>query len=167
MGDGGVAYQKARGALDEGEDVPVAEAAGLPDTPGEDQGKCNFIELNAGPVGSTVDPEILGKAAVGSLRAGEVDECAARCIDAAAGQQGGRGLHHVACPDKVVAAEVVVAFGLSPGDGGGGDKCTGVGLVFMGQQDVVAGLHQQAAVAGFGRQPIRAGGALPLLQEAG
>jgi len=37
----------------------------------------------------------------------------------------------------------------------------------MGQQDVVAGLHEQATVAGLGGQAVRAGGALPLLQEAG
>jgi hypothetical protein len=37
----------------------------------------------------------------------------------------------------------------------------------MGQQDVVAGLHELAAVAGFGGQAVGAGGALPLLEEAG
>ena len=37
----------------------------------------------------------------------------------------------------------------------------------MGQQDVVAGLHEQAAVAGLEGEAIGTGGALPVFEEAG
>src|SRR5271165_7014843 len=92
VGDGRILDQKASGPLDEGKDVPVAEAAGFPDAPGEDEREGYFVELYAGPVGSAVDPEVLGEAAIGTLGAGEIHQSAASGVDAAAGQQRRGGL---------------------------------------------------------------------------
>ena len=144
----------------------LGEAVGLPEAPGEDDGEGDLVELEAAPVGGAVDPEILGKAAVGLLRAGEIDEGAARGLTAAAGQQCGCGLHHVARPHQVIAAEIVVALGLAPGDGGRSDEGAGEGLVLVGEENVVAGAHQLAAVAGVGCEPLGIGDAMPLLDEA-
>ncbi len=138
----------------------------LPETPREDDGEGDFVELDAGPVGGAVDPEVLGEAAVGALGAGEVDEGAESGVGAAAGEKGGRGLDHVAGPDEVVAAEVGVALGGSPGDGGGGDEGSGVGLVLVGEEDVVADAHEAAAVGGGGGETLGRGGATPLDEEA-
>ena len=148
LGDGGVADEEGGGALDEGEDVEAAEAIQLPETPGEDDGEGDLVELDAGPVGGSVDPEVLGEAAVRALGAGEVDERAEGGVGATAGKQRGGGLDHVASPDEVIAAEVGVALGGSPGDGGGGDEGAGVGLVFVGEDDVVADAEEAAAVGG-------------------
>ena len=65
-----------------------------------------------------------------------------------------------------ISAEVVVALHLSPGDGRGGHESAGIALVFMGEENVVAGAHQASAVAGLGRQPLGVGRALPLLDKA-
>ncbi len=166
LGDGGVADEEGGGALDEGEDVEAAEAVELPETPGENDGEGDLVELDAGPVGGAVDPEVLGEAAVGALGAGEVDEGAEGGIGAAAGEEGGGGLDHVAGPDEVIAAEVVVAFGGSPGDGGGGDEGSGVGLVLVGEDDVVADAHEAAAIGGGGGEALGGVGAEPLDDEA-
>ena len=150
LGYRGVADEEGCGALDEGEDVEVAEAVELPESPGEHDGEGYLVELDAGPVGGSVDPEVLGEAAVGPLGAGQVDEGAEGGLGAAAGEESGGGLDHVAGPDEVVAAEVGVALGGAPGDGGRGDEGSGVGLVLVGEEDVVADAHQLAAVGGGG-----------------
>ena len=154
LGDRGVADEEGGGAFDEGEDVEVAEAVELPETPGEDDGEGDLVELDAGPVGGSVDPEVLGEAAVGALGAGEIDESAESGVDASAGEESGGGLDHVAGPDEVVAAEVVVGLGGTPGDGGGGDEGAGVGLVLVGEDDVVADAHEAAAVGGGGGEAL-------------
>ena len=57
----------------------------------EHDGEGDFIELDAGPVGGTVDPEVLGEAAVGTLGAGEVDEGAKGRVGTVAGEEGESG----------------------------------------------------------------------------
>src|SRR5580658_2556097 len=161
-----VADEEAGGACDEGNDVEAAEGVELPETPGEDDGERDLVKLNAGPVGRAVDPEVLREAAVRVLRAGEVDESAESCLGAAAGEQSGRGLDHVARPDEMIAAEIVVGLGGSPGDGGGGDEGAGVGLVLVGEDDVVRDAHKTAAVSRCRDETLGRGGAMPLLDEA-
>ena len=124
---------------------------GFPETPGEDDRESDFIELLAAPVGGSVDPEVLRKAAVGLLSTGEIDQRAACRLGTAAGEHGGGRLHHVARPHEMIAAHVVVAAILSPGDGGGGNKGSGVGLVLVRQKHVVAGAH--AACRHLARAP--------------
>src|SRR5580704_9969359 len=166
LGDGGVLDEEGGGALDEGNDVEVAEGVELGKTPRKHDGEGHFVELDAGPVGGAVDPEVLGEAAVGTLGAGEVDEGAKGRVGTVAGEEGSGGLNHVAGPDEVVATEVRVAFGGSPGDGGGGDEGSGIGLVLVGEEGVVADAHEGAAVGGSGDQTLRRGGAAPLNEEA-
>ena len=83
--DRSVAHKERRGSRDEGDDVEVAEAVELPEPPGEDDREGDLVELNAGPVGRSVDPEVLSKASVRMLRASEVNERAAGGVDASAG----------------------------------------------------------------------------------
>src|SRR5581483_7669952 len=161
-----VADKEAGGAGDEWNDVKAAESAHLPESPGKDDGERDLVKLNARPVGCAVDPEVLREAAIGMLGAGEIDERAQRCLRAAAGEQRARGLNHVARPDQVIAAEVVVGLGGPPWDGGGGDEGAGVDLVLMREDDVMRDAHQAAAIGGGGGEALRAGGAMPLLDEA-
>ena len=165
--DGRVANQEGGGALDEGENVEVAEGIELPQAPCEDDGKGDLVELNAGPVGLAVDPEILRKATVGLLRTSQVGERAQGGFSTAAGHQSRRSLHHVARPHQVVAAKVVVTLGIAPGDGGGRDEGAGKGLILVRQDNVVADLQQASVVAGVTRHVPRCCGAMPLLDEAG
>ena len=164
--DGSVADEEAGGAGDERDNVKAAEGVDLPETPRKDDGERDLIELNAGPVGRAVDPEVLREAAVWVLRAGQVDERAESRFRAAAGEQSGRGLDHVARPDEMIAAEVVVGLGGAPGDGCGGDEGAGVDLVFMREDDVVRDAHKAAAVGRGGGEALGRGGAVPLLDEA-
>ena len=129
-------------------------------------GESDLVELNTGPVGRSVDPKVLGESAIRTLGTGQVDQCAAGGVRASAGEQRGGGLHHVARPDQVITAEVVVALGRSPGNRSGGDECTGVGLVLVGQDDIVADAHQAAAVGRCLGQRLGRVGAEPLLDEA-
>ena len=74
---------------------------------------------------------------------------------------------HVAGPDEMVAAQVVVALGLAPGDAHRSDDRTGIGFIFVGEQQLAAAAIKRAGVAGvfLERQEIL-GGARPLLEEA-
>ena len=128
--------------------------------------KGDLVELNAPPVGGSVDPEVLRKAAIRLLRAGQVHQGPAGRIYATAGQQRGGALHHVAGPDKVVPAHIIVAFVLAPGNGGGGDEGAGIVLVLVGQNNVLTHLQQPAGIHGGALQGFRRGGPMPLLVEA-
>ncbi len=164
--DRSIANEERRGVADEAEDIEVAEAIELPQTPREDDGKRYFVKLDAGPVRRSIDPEVLREATVRMLRTGEVDQRAASGVDASASQQCGCGLHHVPRPDEVIAAEIVIGLRGSPRDRRRGDKRAGVGLVLMREDDVV-GDASQLAVVGRGRgQPLRRDSAMPLLDEA-
>src|SRR6185437_4384472 len=115
---------------------------------GKDDGKGDLIELDTRPVGGAVDPEVLGETAVGSLGAGEVDKSAKSSLCAVTCKQRRRGLNHVARPDEVITAEVGVSFGSPPGNGGRGDKSSGVSLVFVRKDDVMADVGEPAAIGG-------------------
>ena len=161
-----VAAEKRCCVGDEGQNVEAAEAIELPEPPREHDGESDFVELNSGPVGSAVNPEILREAAVGALRTREVDQGAASGFDAAAREQRRRRLHHVARPDEVIAAEVIVGFGVAPGDRRRSDECAGVRLVFMREDDVVRNAHELAAVSRNGGKARGGFSAVPLLDEA-
>ena len=66
----------------------------------------------------------------------------------------------------MVAAEIGIALGGSPGDRGRGDKRAGVGLVFVGEDDVVADVGEPAAIGGRGGDELGRIDAQPLLDEA-
>jgi hypothetical protein len=64
LGDRGITDEEGGCMLDEWEDVEVAEAVELPQAPGKDDRKRNLVQLDARPVGGSVDPEILREAAI-------------------------------------------------------------------------------------------------------
>ena len=113
----------------------------LPQAPGQQDREGDLIQLNALPVGPAIDPEILIEAAVLALRHRQIDERAQRRAHVADGQQGGGGLHHVARPHQVVAAELVVAFFIAPGNAEGSDHRAGVRLVLVRQQEIDTALE--------------------------
>ncbi len=92
VGDGGMAHQEARGSFDKGKDLQRVESIRLPQAPGQDDGKRNLVELDSAPIGGSIDPEILRKASVGLLRAGQVYQRAPGRFSSPAGQQRTRGL---------------------------------------------------------------------------
>src|ERR1700753_15003 len=109
--------QEPRCTLHKREDVEFSQTVQLPQAPCQDDGKSDFIQLNTRPIRSAVDPEVLRKTAVWFLGAGEVHQGPPCRIDAIAGQKCGGTLHHVTGPHQVVAAYILIAFVLSPGDG--------------------------------------------------
>ena len=160
-----IAHQKARRPRHKGADIEVAQPVQLPQTPGQDHRKRDLIQLNARPVRRPIDPEILRKAAVRVLRAGQVHQRAACGVNAAAGQQRRRRLHHVTRPHQVVPAQIVIGLGIAPRNRSRSDKGAGVRLVLMRQNDVVRNARQPAAVARYRGQSLRAQRTVPLLDE--
>ena len=108
------AHQAPRCTLNERKNRQIAQPVPFPQSPCQDQRKRHLVQLLAGPIGSAVNPEVLRKAAIGQLRACEVHQRSPRRLDASAGQQRRRRLHHVTRPHQVVAAQVVVTLHLAP-----------------------------------------------------
>src|SRR5208282_4822213 len=148
--------------------IEVPKRAVFVHAPRERDRKRNFVELNSVPVRLAVDPEILRKAAVRTLRAREVDEGAQGGGVVAGGGQAGDAVDHVAGPDEMITAEVVVALGLAPGDAERSDQRAGIGFVLVGEQQLTSAAIERAAVAGkFVERSDVAACALPLLEKAG
>src|ERR1700734_831675 len=85
LGDWSVTHQKSGGALHEREDVEVSQAVQLPKAPRQDEREGDLVELNAIPVGGSINPKVLCKTAVLLLRTGEVHKGPAGSVYAAAG----------------------------------------------------------------------------------
>src|SRR5215469_1212412 len=163
---GRMLHQKARGALNERKNVHLAKGISLPKSPCKDDREGNLVELNARPVRPAIHPKILRKPAVGLLGAGQVHQGAPRSFRTPTGKKSRCRLHHIASPYEVIATQVIVAVSLSPRDGRRCNKGARKGLVFVSQQNVVAGPHQFASVARLGREPLRVLYAMPLADEA-
>ena len=148
--------------------IEILEPGVLVQPPRQHDRKRDFVELNAGPIRLAVDPEILRKAAVGMLRAREIDQRAHRGGDVAGGGQAGHAVDQVAGPDQVISAELFVALDLAPRDAERGDHRAGIGLVLVGEEQFAAAAIERAAVAGelIERNDMTAR-AMPLLEEAG
>ena len=54
------------------------------------------------------------------------------------GQECGRALHQVACPDQMITAQIVVVLCLAPRDAHRRHQGALKGFVFMGEQDAAA-----------------------------
>src|SRR5215472_5055877 len=133
---GTLANQVGAGANDGDVGIELAKGLRLPQAPGQDDWKGNFVELYTGPVRMAVDPEVLVEAAVLSLSDGEVNHGAQRSGGVAGGHERAGALHHVARPDQVVAAQLVVALVLTPGNAEAGDHRARIELVLVRQQEV-------------------------------
>ena len=110
----------------------------LVQAPGQQYRSGDFVELQAGPIGAAINPAILRETAIRPLKRRQPDQGAERRAGLAGGQERGRALHQVSGPDQMIAAQVVVAFGLTPGDAHGGDQRALKDFVFMGQQHATA-----------------------------
>src|ERR1700722_16004487 len=141
--------------------IEILEPGALVQPPRQHDRKRDFVELNA------VDPEILRKAAVRTLRACEINESAQRGGDVSRGGQTAHAVDHVARPDEMIAAEVLVALGLAPRDAERSDERAGIGLVFMGEQQLGSAAIESAVVAGeFIERNDMTARAMPLLEES-
>ncbi len=87
----------------------------------QQNGERGFVHLDAAPVGTSVEPEILRPVARGFLRGLQVAQDADRIGDRSGGQQRASGFDQVARPDQMVAAEIFIAFVESPGNREAGD----------------------------------------------
>ncbi len=160
-----ILHQEGRRSLHKRKDAKRSQHSALPQPPRQHDREGLFIQLNAMPVRRAVDPEVLRKASIRTLRAGQVHQRAQRRIFLAAGQQRRRRLHHVPRPHQVIAAKVVIAPRGSPRNRRRGDKRARIRLVFMRQQHVMADPRQPALVRRLLRQPLRRRRPSPLQQE--
>ena len=101
----------------------------------QQDGEGSFVHLDAAPVGTSIEPEILRPVAGGFLRGFEIAQHADGVADGAGGQQRSGGFDQIARPDQVIAAEVFVAFVESPGNGEAGDDAAEKILGLMRAQD--------------------------------
>ena len=76
--------------------------------------------------------------AIRPLDGGEPDQSAQGSPGLAGGQQCGRALRQVACPDQVITAQIVVALGFAPRDAHRRHQRALKRLVFVGEQDATA-----------------------------
>ena len=136
----------------------------LVQAPGQQDRGGDFVELQAAPIGAAVNPAILREAAIGPLKRRQPDQGAQRRAGLAGGEQRGGALHQVSRPDQMIATQVVVALGLTPGDAHGGDERPLKDLVLMRQQHATAQPVHAAAIGGVPAE-VEFGihdGALPL-----
>ena len=148
--------------------VEVLQRLGLVQAPGEKNGEGGLIQLGAAPVRFAVDPEILVKASILLLGTGQIDQGPQRHLRTAGREQASGTVAHVPRPDQMVAAQIVVARILAPRNTERRDQSAVVRLVFMCQDQAMADVVENAAVACrlfLPRQHV-ATGALPLLDEA-
>ena len=116
--------------------------------------------------GVPLTQKFCAKAAVRPLRADQIHQRAQSRFVPAHRHQCGCCLDHVARPYQVVAAQVVVAFRLSPGNRCRRDKGALKCFVFMRQQNTLADVQQASAIAGRADELSRASHAMPLLMES-
>ncbi len=141
-----IAHQERRRALDKRKHVELAQPVQLPQPPRQHDRKRHLIQLNARPVRRSVDPEVLREAPIRPLRTRQIHQRAPRRIDAPAGQQRRRRLHHVARPHQVIPAQIVVALRRSPRNRRRRNERARVRLVLMRQQHILADPQQLPAV---------------------
>src|ERR1051326_6501864 len=93
-------------------------------------------------MGAPVNPEILIKAAVPSLRDGEINQSTQWSSEVADGQQGADGLDQVACPYQMVTSDLLVAFLVTPWDAERRNHRSRIRLVFVREQEIHTALEQ-------------------------
>ena len=84
--------------------------------PGEKNWKCDFVELDSPPVGPAINPKVLGKASVLLLRDCQINERAQRRNTITGSEHGRSAVDHIAGPDQVISAVVLVTLCFSPGN---------------------------------------------------
>ena len=101
----------------------------------------------------------------GQLGRGQVDQGPQRRLRVPRREEPGGAVHHVAGPHQVVTPELLVALGIPPRDAERGDHRTGEVLVFVRQEQAVAGVVERAVVLGRRvqrRDVLARAGPLPL-----
>ena len=122
-------------------EVPLAQQ-----TPRQEDGEGDLVELDPPPVRLPVDPEVLGKPAVLVLADGQVDQGAQRRLGVPRGEEARGRVDHVPRPDEVVSPAVVVPLRFPPRDRQRGDEGPGEGLVFVGEKEAVTPVIEVPAV---------------------
>ncbi len=138
LGDRPVAQNEAGGFAHHGPPaVELAQSFGGLAAQQIDQqdGEGGFVHLDAAPVGTSVEPEILRPVAVRFLRRFQIAQHAHRVGDRSGGQQRARGFDQIARPDQVVSAEILVAFVESPRNREAGDDAAQKIFRLVGAQD--------------------------------
>src|SRR5579872_2764096 len=114
--------------------------------PSEKNRKRHFVKLDSLPVGPAIHPEILREAAILLLCDGQIDERAKRRGGITSRKHGGGAVDQVACPNQVVSAVLLVAFGFSPRDRERGDERPRKGFVFVSAEQAETARSEERRV---------------------
>ena len=129
--------------------------------------KRDLVQLHAGPVRGPVDPEILRKAAVGLLRAGEINQRPHSGGVISGGHQTGHAIDQVAGPYQVITAQLFIALDFTPWDAERSDHSARIALVLVREEQFTAAAIKGATVAGERPKWEEMGrGATPLIEES-
>src|SRR5450432_1987385 len=109
--------------------------------------KGHFVQLNTRPEGCPIDPKVLSETAVITLRCSQINERSQRCFHIAGRKQTAGALNEIPRPHEMITAfSLQVSFGLSPRNGQRCHYRALKSLILMGQQQLIAGMEQVAAV---------------------
>src|SRR5712664_3296642 len=95
-----------RSARDELPWVEKTESVGLVQSPRQQDGRGDFIELFAVPVGLAVDPTILRNGAIVILQAGEPNQRTKRGAGLARGEQRRGAFDHITRPHQMISTQI-------------------------------------------------------------
>ena len=138
MGNRTIADEISRSLADQIERIELGQSLLTVKTPCQQDRKSDLVELDAAPVGISVNPEVLREAAICALGDGQIDERAERGGRITRSEQSGCAIDHVASPDEVVTALIVVTLGLPPWNRERRDEGAGEGFVLVCKQKTVA-----------------------------
>ncbi len=127
-GGGTIGEDIAGGALDhwhKAADCLAVQMALTPQHVGKQDREGALVHLDARPVGLAVEPEVLRPAAGGLLQLAQIIEDRQRRFRVARGQKAAGRLDQVARPHEMVAAKIVIAFRIAPGDRQAGNRGAG------------------------------------------
>ena len=96
--------------------------------------ECRFIHLDTVPVGSAIQPHILRPVTICFLGAHQVEERSLRTCNIPGSQEPTGALDQIAGPDQMIATQIVIPFGGSPGDRQTGYHATRKALGLVGLQ---------------------------------
>ena len=107
-------------------------------SPRQQDGGGDLVELHTAPIRLAIDPAILREPSIRQLNGRKPDQSPQRRSCLAGRQKCGRALHQVTGPNQMVTAEIFVVLGLSPRDAHRRDQRALKGFVLMGEQDAAA-----------------------------
>src|SRR5262245_46151820 len=111
-----------------------------------------------------IDPEVLVKSAVPTLRYSEINESPQWCAEVVYRQERADAFHQITCPDQVVTAKFIVTLLVAPGNAQRGNDGAGVGFVFVRKQKIDVAI-KQSRVAFCARNSESSGSPLPLTDK--